>query len=87
MTNQQAESLKRNDIVQLSIPSARPIRLLSGVLHEAGQDYKFLGWANGCLLRLSRVSDFEKITVLPQDVSRSPLKLEGRMIACGETEF
>lgn len=59
--------LKRGMVVQLNIPAARPIKLLSGVLHEAGHNYKVLG-THGSLVRLSRISDHEKIMVLPQDI-------------------
>lgn len=62
------ETLKRGDKVQLNIPPARPIRLLSGVLHEAGQTYRVLGF-HASLVRLSRVGDSEKIMVLPQDTT------------------
>ena len=58
------ESLKRGQIVRLAIPAARPFKLLSGVLHEAGADYKVLG-SHGTLARLSRLSDCEKIIVAP----------------------
>jgi hypothetical protein len=56
---------KRGVMATLRIPAARPIKTLNGVLHEAGQLYKVLGTANGCLVRLSRVSDCAKLMVTP----------------------
>ena len=58
------ENFKRNQKVQLAIPSSRPIKTLKGVLHEAGQDYKVLG-THGTCVRLSRVIDCEKLIVTP----------------------
>lgn len=60
--------LKRGTVCRLSIPSARPIKLLSGLLHEAGADYRLLGIYAGSLVRLSRIGDNEKIMLLPSDV-------------------
>lgn len=61
------ESIKRNQLVELTIPSARPIRLQSGILHEAGQTYKVLG-THGTLVRLSRLGDNAKLMVVADDL-------------------
>lgn len=61
-------TLKRGTICRLNIPPARPIKLLSGVLHEAGADYRFLGTYSCSFVRLSRIGDNAKIMVIPADV-------------------
>lgn len=48
--------------VQLAIPASRPIKTMDGNLHEAGQDYKILGYQGTCI-RLSRVSDKAKLII------------------------
>lgn len=64
----EATTIKRNTLVKLNIPAARPIRTLGGILHEAGQTYRFLGYHGTCL-RLSRNPDRAKIIVAWEDVS------------------
>jgi hypothetical protein len=61
------ETAYRGMIVALAIPASRPIKLLSGVLHEGGSRYTVLG-LHGTLLRLSRTTDREKLMVTPDMV-------------------
>ena len=61
------EELKRGMKVQIAIPASRPIKLLNGTLHEAGQTYKVLG-GHGTCARLSRVSDCAKIIIPPSEL-------------------
>lgn len=68
MTINDAISLKRNTVVKINIPAARPIRTLAGDLHEAGQTYRFLGFHGTCM-RLSRTTDRAKVIVIASDVS------------------
>ncbi len=63
------DNLTKGEKVQLAIPASRPIKLLSGVLHEAGQTYKVLG-SHGTLARLSRVGDNAKIMIEPSSLVR-----------------
>lgn len=61
------EELERGMKVKIAIPASRPIRLLGGTLHSAGETYKVLGFHGTCA-RLSRVGDFAKIIVSPSDL-------------------
>lgn len=58
------ETLKKNEIVTLN----RDCSPMSGDVFKAGDKFKFLGWYCGSLVRLSRVGDCAKLTVLPVDI-------------------
>lgn len=58
------ETLKRNEVVTLN----RDCQPMSGDTFKAGDKFKFLGWHCGCLVRLSRIGDCAKLTVLPVDI-------------------
>lgn len=58
------ETLKRGETVTLN----RDCTPLSGTTFKAGDSFKFLGWYCGSLVRLSRVGDCAKLTVLPVDI-------------------
>lgn len=57
------ETLTRGEVVTLNADRTP----MSGVAFKAGEAFKFLGWA-GTLVRLSRVGDNAKLTVLPEDI-------------------
>lgn len=65
------ETIRRGMIVRLAIPACRPILTLSGVLHQAEQDYKILG-THGTVVRLSRVSDCAKLMMVAEDLYLAP---------------
>lgn len=61
------EDLKRGMKVKIAIPASRPIQLLNGSLHRAGETYKVLG-GHGTCARLSRVGDCAKIIIPPSEL-------------------
>ena len=53
--------------VQLAIAASRPFKTADGNLHEAGQEYKVLGYQGTCI-RLSRTSDRAKLITVSENL-------------------